>query len=166
VRLRSGFYRELIERLGLAHEVLPDQNDTPGGANSKTAWLWPFAAKTRDEWTKVFIDSDACVTPCSDMDECVNHPHAEARGIFVRSDGVVEPGPAPDSAEPPERYVAPRSIPAPTRAARYWPGDASEQDRRPRGSRFDCATIDEDPWGRRRVCRTLTVSAADVRQVF
>jgi alpha-methylacyl-CoA racemase len=116
--VEKRFYRELIERLGLAHEVLPDQNDITRWSELQDRLALAFAAKTRDEWTKVFIDSDACVTPVLDMDECVNHPHAEARGIFVRSDGVVEPGPAPRfSRTPGEIRGAPVDPRADTRGA-------------------------------------------------
>jgi alpha-methylacyl-CoA racemase len=93
--VEKRFYRELIEQLGLAQEVLPDQNDRTRWGELRDRLALVFASKTRDEWTTVFLDSDACVSPVLDIDECVSHPHADARGIFVRSDGIVEPGPAP-----------------------------------------------------------------------
>src|SRR5207249_8176136 len=81
-----------------------------------------FATKTRDEWTVVFADSDACVSPVLDMEECLSHPHIEARGIFVRGDGVVQPGPAPRfSRTPGKTRHAPVDPAADTRAAlRAW----------------------------------------------
>jgi alpha-methylacyl-CoA racemase len=53
-----------------------------------------FAQKTRDEWTAIFADVDACVTPVLSSREAANHPYNTSRDVFT-TDGVVQPQPAP-----------------------------------------------------------------------
>ena len=55
-----------------------------------------FLTKTRDEWTEVFKDLDACCEPILDMTEADKHEHNKALGTFLKGeDGQVQPGPAP-----------------------------------------------------------------------
>jgi len=54
-----------------------------------------IAAKTRDEWARIFEGTDACATPVLSMDEAPRHPHLADRGVFKESDGVLQPAPAP-----------------------------------------------------------------------
>ena len=42
-----------------------------------------FATKTRDEWSEIFFDSDACVVPVLSPWEAHEHPANVARGSFV-----------------------------------------------------------------------------------
>ncbi|MFD6555794.1 CoA transferase, partial [Streptomyces sp. NPDC058398] len=51
--------------------------------------------RTRDEWTAVFEDTDACVAPVLSLREAPGHPHLAARGTFVDHDGITQPAPAP-----------------------------------------------------------------------
>ena len=44
-----------------------------------------FKTKTRDEWVAELGDIDACVGPVYTLDEALNDPHAQARGISVTS---------------------------------------------------------------------------------
>ena len=55
-----------------------------------------FLTKTRDEWTEVFKDLDACCEPILDMTEADKHEHNKALGTFLKGeDRQVQPGPAP-----------------------------------------------------------------------
>ncbi|MNN90757.1 hypothetical protein D3C81_2087680 [compost metagenome] len=36
-----------------------------------------------------------CFAPVLDLSEAPNYPHNQARGVFVESDGIVHPAPAP-----------------------------------------------------------------------
>lgn len=55
-----------------------------------------FSTKTRDEWTKIFDGTDACVTPVLEVEEAKSHPHNAANGTFLSTaSGAKEPGPAP-----------------------------------------------------------------------
>ena len=51
-----------------------------------------FQTKTRDEWTKIFDGSDACVTPILELDEAPKHEHNKERRSFVKDiDGDFSP---------------------------------------------------------------------------
>lgn len=54
-----------------------------------------FATRTRDAWADHFAATDACVTPVLAMIEAPDHPHNQARGTFVRRNGLTQPAPAP-----------------------------------------------------------------------
>ncbi|MEO8970377.1 MAG: CaiB/BaiF CoA-transferase family protein [Ktedonobacteraceae bacterium] len=42
-----------------------------------------FKTKTRDEWIAELADIDACVGPVYSIDEAIDDPHAQARGVSV-----------------------------------------------------------------------------------
>ena len=55
-----------------------------------------FLSKTRDEWTEVFKDLDACFAPILEMTEADKHEHNIEIGTFLTGkDGKVQPAPAP-----------------------------------------------------------------------
>ena len=72
-----------------------------------------FKTKTRDEWVAEFADIDACVGPVYSLDEAMNDPHAQARGVSVASgtDGVtfrtLPSFPRLSDAPVEQRYTAP-----------------------------------------------------------
>ena len=41
-----------------------------------------FLTKTRDEWTQIFAELDACVEPVLSIAEAVNDPHNIERGMW------------------------------------------------------------------------------------
>jgi len=55
-----------------------------------------FATKTRDEWTAIFADVDACVTPVLTPREAAHHPYNTERDVFAL-DPVIQPRPRRDS---------------------------------------------------------------------
>jgi alpha-methylacyl-CoA racemase len=89
------FYRLLLDKLELDPETLPNQHDTERWPELRARLAERFATRTRDEWAAMFADSDACVTPVLDMDECLTHPFAAERGLFETHGGVTAPAPAP-----------------------------------------------------------------------
>ena len=116
--VEKRFYGELLERLGLVGTDLPNQNDRERWVELRARLAEVFASKTREEWTRIFEGSDACVSPVLDMEECVSDPHIIARGTFVRRDGAVEPGPAPRFSRTPAEISGPPLDPrADTRGA-------------------------------------------------
>jgi len=93
--IETPFYDELLSRLGLAPDDLPPRSDQTRWPEGKTILADVFRSRTRDEWAKVFADSDACVAPVLTLTEAPQHPHLAARGTYVERDGVVQPAPAP-----------------------------------------------------------------------
>jgi alpha-methylacyl-CoA racemase len=93
--IEGKFYRELLDRLGLAAEPLPDQHDRRGWNALRERLAALFRTRTRAEWTSLLEGTDACFAPVLDAEECAGHPHMSARGVFVEVEGVVQPAPAP-----------------------------------------------------------------------
>jgi alpha-methylacyl-CoA racemase len=103
--LEPQFYAELLAGLNLTDAELPDQYDAPRWPRLRAILSAAFKQKTRDEWSQLFADTDACVTPVLSFAEAINHPHIAARQSLLRYDGVPQAAPAP-------RFS--RSAPGPT----------------------------------------------------
>jgi len=89
------FYAAFLDAVGLADPELPFQLDASAWPEMKKLIGDTFQQKTRDEWTAIFADSDACVSPVLSPWEAHEHPHNRARDAFVEVDGVLQPAPAP-----------------------------------------------------------------------
>ncbi|MFD8203965.1 CoA transferase, partial [Streptomyces sp. NPDC059701] len=92
--LEARFYVEFLERLGIPDQV-PSRDDPARWSELREAIAARFKARTRDEWTAVFTDSDACVAPVLSLREAPHHPHLAARGTFTDHGGITQPAPAP-----------------------------------------------------------------------
>jgi alpha-methylacyl-CoA racemase len=93
--IEAKFYAELLERLGLAKDALPGQNDRKGWPVLRERFAAAFKSKTREEWCKVFEGSDACFAPVLTFSEARRDAHNAARQSFVTVSGVEQPAPAP-----------------------------------------------------------------------
>ncbi len=92
--IEAKFYEELLHGLGIASSELPAQYDRESWPATKERFAATFREKTRDEWTAIFGDVDACVTPVLSPREAAHHPYNTARGVFDL-EGDVQPNPAP-----------------------------------------------------------------------
>jgi len=115
--IEPQFYAELLERIGLAGEDLPAQMDRAAWPELRRRLAEVFATRSRDAWREVLEGSDACFAPVLTMAEAAEHPHMKARGTFVESDGVLQPGPSP-------RFSA---TPASIRRPPPWPGEHTDE---------------------------------------
>ncbi|QEZ48962.1 CaiB/BaiF CoA transferase family protein [Cupriavidus oxalaticus] len=93
--IEARFYVDLVRRLGLDPAELGDQNDTASWPQAKEAFARAFLTRGRDEWCAELEGTDVCFAPVLSFDEAPQHPHLQARGSFVKVDGVVQPAPAP-----------------------------------------------------------------------
>ncbi len=94
--LEPVFYRELLEKCGLADDADFEPQFDPGkwpAQKQKMAAL--FRSRTRDEWCELLEGSDACFAPVLNLSEAPAHPHNIARGNFVDVGDVTQPAPAP-----------------------------------------------------------------------
>lgn len=113
--IEPQFYAVLIERLG----ITPDghQNDREQWPAARKLIGDAFATRTRDEWTEIFGDSDACVAPVLSLTEAPFNEHMQARGVFREVPGGHEPRVAPRfSRTPGSEPTAPRRPGADTAA--------------------------------------------------
>ncbi|MFF8533052.1 CaiB/BaiF CoA transferase family protein [Streptomyces sp. NPDC015532] len=92
--LEQRFYDQFVDLLGIP-ELGPAHKDPARWEELRAAVTDRFRTRTRDEWTAVFEDTDACVAPVLSLREAPGHPHLAARGTFVDHDGITQPAPAP-----------------------------------------------------------------------
>jgi alpha-methylacyl-CoA racemase len=93
--IEPQFFAELLAKLGLDAEALPDQNDPAGWPVLRERFSALFRTRTRAAWCEILEGSDACFAPVLTMAEAREHPHARARGAFLDVAGVAQPRPAP-----------------------------------------------------------------------
>jgi len=93
--IEGKFYSQLLQILEIDPSQLGAQMDPEGWPAAKAILSAKFRTKTRDEWATRFEHTDACVAPVLDWSEAAQHAHLQARGTFVKVDGVVQPAPAP-----------------------------------------------------------------------
>jgi len=93
--IEPQFYAALIAALGLADENLPEQMDMSAWPDMRARFAEIFRTRTRDEWSEALEGGDALVSPVLTWTESKGHPHNVARGTFVESGGLLQPGPAP-----------------------------------------------------------------------
>lgn len=93
--IEPAFYQTLLDKLGLAAEDLPDQNNPANWPALKARFSAVIKTKTRAQWCKVFENSDACFAPVLDYTEAPQHPHHIARETFIDIGGTTQPAPAP-----------------------------------------------------------------------
>jgi alpha-methylacyl-CoA racemase len=93
--IEPQFFAELIRGLGLDESWCARQYDAAGWPGMKSEFEQVFASRTREEWTRIFEPTDACVSPVLNMAEAPSHPHNVARQTFVEVDGFPQPAPAP-----------------------------------------------------------------------
>jgi alpha-methylacyl-CoA racemase len=115
--IEPQFYALLLRGLGLDAATVPHQMDRASWPSMKARFAEIFRSRSREEWTRVFADCDACVSPVLSPEEAASHPQAIARNAFRVAWGVRHPAPAP-------RFS--RSTPAPQDPPPR-PGEHSEQ---------------------------------------
>lgn len=101
--LEEPFYRLLVAGLALDAETLPDRLLPANWPRLAEMFAARFATRTRAEWTEVFEQTDACVSPVLSYAEAATHPHNVARDTYIHRSWGYEPAPAPmfDGAHPP-----------------------------------------------------------------
>ncbi|MFY9783393.1 MAG: CaiB/BaiF CoA-transferase family protein [Acidimicrobiales bacterium] len=92
--IEAKFYRELLAGLDVGDDELPSQWNRDQWPVMKQRFSEIFLTKTRDEWTEIFHDTDACVTPVLSPREATRHPYNTQRRVFSIGDRP-QPSPAP-----------------------------------------------------------------------
>ena len=54
-----------------------------------------FLTKTRNEWSKIFHNTDACVEPVLNFDEVESNLQNQSRNIFIRENNTLQANVAP-----------------------------------------------------------------------
>ncbi|MDR2156008.1 MAG: CoA transferase [Burkholderiaceae bacterium] len=93
--IEPAFYAQLLSIAGIDDPDFNEPWDRERWPRLKNKLAAVFISRSRDEWSRLFEGTDACVTPVLDMDEAPTHRHNVARGTFIDIDRVVQPAPAP-----------------------------------------------------------------------
>ena len=93
--LEPEFFAILLQKLDLSPEQFGHQNDANAWPHQHALLERIFSGKTRDEWSRVFDGTDACVTPVLNYEEAPEHPHNRARNSYQALGSVMHPRPAP-----------------------------------------------------------------------
>ncbi|MET8676643.1 CaiB/BaiF CoA-transferase family protein [Streptomyces sp. NPDC004647] len=119
--LEQRFYDEFVQLLGIADQA-PERKECDRWPELRATIAACFRTRTREEWTAVFQDSDACVAPVLSLREAPAHPHLAARGTFTDHGGITQPAPAPRFSVTPGAVRRPPALPGADSAevARDW----------------------------------------------
>ncbi len=95
--IEPQFYAEFLDGLGVTgDEQFAKQHDQSQWPELKQRVADIFKTKTREEWTNIFKDRDACVYPVLSPKEAPTHPFNAARRTHVEGGfGVLQPAAAP-----------------------------------------------------------------------
>ncbi|XP_019561771.2 alpha-methylacyl-CoA racemase [Aedes albopictus] len=93
--LEPQFYKELLQGLDLEGNIAQYDDDDKARHLVEAV----FRTKTRDEWTDIFSNRDACVFPVLELNEVNQYTHNRERNAFLdrseTKDDQLVPNPAP-----------------------------------------------------------------------
>jgi len=116
--LEPQFYRQFLAGMDVTPDDYP-QYDREKWPQMAQKFSEIFARKPRDQWTAIFADTDACVTPVLTWSEAPNHPHHQARSAYVVREGLCQPACAPRFSDTPTAITAPIGL-TPADALARW----------------------------------------------
>ncbi|GAA0572709.1 CaiB/BaiF CoA-transferase family protein [Paractinoplanes ferrugineus] len=105
--IEDALYARLLENLDLDPATLPGRDDLAAWPALEARLAAAFRTRDRDEWAKIFADTDAGVVPVLDLDEAARHPQALARGTFTSVAGVSQPTAVPRFSRTPPALPTP-----------------------------------------------------------
>jgi alpha-methylacyl-CoA racemase len=105
--IEPQFFAELLSGLGLSAADVPNQLDPGSYSRMHDLFTERFVSRTRDEWTRVFAGTDACVTPVLTWSEAAANDHLNARATVITAHGVEQAAPAPRFSRTPAGPVGP-----------------------------------------------------------
>jgi len=89
--IEDEFWRNTLRELGLSHLVEKRLGSERDRAEVREALQRVFATRTRDEWARLLMGKDTCVTPVLSVEEALNSEWAREYGslVHVKGDGDV-----------------------------------------------------------------------------
>jgi len=92
--VEARFFENLTRTLGL--DIDPELRNKPKHWADLTEQIQQvFSTKTRNEWSDIFAEVDACVSPVLSLTEATQQQHLIARATYVEVEGIIQPAPAP-----------------------------------------------------------------------
>jgi alpha-methylacyl-CoA racemase len=105
--LEPQFFRTFAGLLPLEERFVRAQYDRRLWPEMRAAIAARVLDKSRDEWAAIFEPTDACVAPVLSLAEAPHHPHAAARGAFLKRGRLTRPAPAPRFTRTPASALGP-----------------------------------------------------------
>ena len=105
------FYRQLLERLDLAQDDLPEQYDESQWAAMKQRIADRVRTRSQAEWCALLDGTDVCFAPVLAPFDAPRHTHNQQRQTFIEVAGVVQPAPAPRFSRTPGEVSRPPARP-------------------------------------------------------
>ena len=93
--LENKFFAILIEKLGLDHNWIKNQEDKSKWEQLNHEISAKFLTKTRNEWANIFCDTDACVEPVLNFNEVESNLQNQSRNIFICENNILQANVAP-----------------------------------------------------------------------
>jgi alpha-methylacyl-CoA racemase len=93
--IEPQFYATLRGLMGLTDADFDAQHDRSKWPLLREKLARVIRTRTRDEWTALCEETDACVAPVLTLSEAPSHRHLAGRQTFVTHAGQVQPAPAP-----------------------------------------------------------------------
>lgn len=93
--IEPQFYRLLMQLCQIDDPAFESQWDRRQWPALRSKLEAMFLTRTRDQWCELLDGTDVCFAPVLDFNEALEHPHHQARGTFMQTDGVTHPAPAP-----------------------------------------------------------------------
>lgn len=120
--IEPKFRLPLLAGMGFDPATFPDLDDPAQWDEAKRLFTLRFAERSRDEWCKVLLGTDACFAPMLTIAEAPEFAQNLDRATFVEIAGVFQPAPSPRfSRTPPAMPEAPDEPGASTHAVlRDW----------------------------------------------
>ena len=93
--LENKFFSILIEKLELDHNWIKNQEDETKWELLTQEISAKFLTKTRNEWSKIFHNTDSCVEPVLNFNEVESNLQNQSRNIFIRENNILQANVAP-----------------------------------------------------------------------
>ncbi|PZV39045.1 CaiB/BaiF CoA transferase family protein [Mesorhizobium kowhaii] len=93
--LEPQFFAEFASLLPLDERFVRGQYDKALWPPMRAAIADRVRQKSRDDWDRLFAETDACVAPVLSLQEAKHHPHNRVRNAFVTAGAFERPAPAP-----------------------------------------------------------------------
>lgn len=94
--IEGKFHDRLCALLGLADDPdFADQHDRQRWPAMRRKLEQRFAASNSDELAALLAGEEVCTAPILSLDEAPQHPQNQARGSFLKVNGLLQPAPVP-----------------------------------------------------------------------
>lgn len=127
--LEPQFYQLLLEKLSLTEDTdFADQHDSEKWPMQKAKLGLQIRGQTQAYWCDLLEGTDVCFSPVLNPDEAAQHPHNQARRVFLTRNNNLEANPAPRFRDHPFATPANGERVEPTSILAQWSRGSESKD--------------------------------------